>query len=102
MVLLQPLTLPQALSLINKPIIVFSPFSGQGGRAGSLGSRSLSKEADPEAVGGPCLIVIQSTESRIFGSFLTAYPRLTDNFVGTGKSWLFAFGSLYSLLIRKV
>ena len=62
-----------------------------GGRGGSLGSRSLSKEA-AEAESGPCLIVIQSTESRIFGSFLTCYPSMTDNFVGTGKSWLFAFG----------
>ena len=57
--------------------------------SGGLG-RSLSKEAESEA--GPCLIVIQSTESRIFGSFLTCYPTMTDNFVGTGKSWLFAFG----------
>lgn len=55
-------------------------------------STGVVKTGDQDDSGGACLIIIQNMENRIFGSFLTCYPSITDNFVGTGKSWLFAFG----------
>ena len=50
-----------------------------------------SSEADEES---PVLVVIQDTVGNTFGSYLTTAPRVTDSFVGTGKSWLFAFAGL--------
>ena len=48
----------------------------------------------------PSCLVIQSTEGRIFGAFLSCYPGLTESFVGTGKSWLFAFGGRLGQKLR--
>ena len=48
----------------------------------------------------PSCLVIQSTEGRIFGAFLSCYPALTESFVGTGKSWLFAFGGRMGQKLR--
>ena len=53
-----------------------------------------------EESGGPSLVIIQSTDGRIFGSFLTCYPGKTDTFVGTGKSWLYAFGGRKGTKLR--
>lgn len=61
-------------------------------RRQTSGESSVVKAADDDSGTGGCLIVIQNMENRIFGSFLTCYPSITDTFVGTGKSWLFAFG----------
>ena len=48
----------------------------------------------------PSCLVIQSTEGRVFGAFLSCYPGLTESFVGTGKSWLFAFGGRLGQKLR--
>ena len=58
-----------------------------------------SKQEEAETKGPSCLI-IQSTEGRIFGGFLSCYPALTESFVGTGKSWLFAFGGRLGQKLR--
>ncbi len=47
-------------------------------------------EEDPN----PCLIVINDTLGFTFGAFLTCAPRISERFIGTGKSWLFCFGQL--------
>ena len=50
--------------------------------------RTLAEEKDP------FLIVIQDSNGFIFGSYLTCTPRISENFIGTGKSWLFCFGKV--------
>jgi hypothetical protein len=42
----------------------------------------------------PFLIVIQDNSGFIFGAYLTCTPRISENFIGTGKSWIFCFGSV--------
>ena len=39
----------------------------------------------------PALLVIKTNTLVIFGAFLSHPPRLSDNFYGTGESWLFTF-----------
>jgi len=50
--------------------------------------RTLADDFDP------CLIVINDTYGFTFGAFLTCSPRISESFIGTGKSWLFTFGRL--------
>ena len=42
---------------------------------------------DPE----PFLIAIMDNCGHVFGAFLTCTPQLCENFIGTGRSWLFAY-----------
>ena len=37
------------------------------------------------------LMVIGDATGEVFGAYLTCVPRQSENFIGTGKSWLFAF-----------
>ena len=37
----------------------------------------------------PVLLIIENFDGDIFGAFLTCAPCLTEEFVGTGESWLF-------------
>ena len=39
----------------------------------------------------PALLIIQTNTPVIFGAFLSDPPRLSDNFYGTGESWLFTY-----------
>ena len=40
---------------------------------------------------GPALLVIKTNTTVILGAFLSQPPRLSDNFYGTGESWLFTY-----------
>lgn len=42
----------------------------------------------------PSLVVIQDSNGFIFGAFLTCTPCVCENFIGTGKSWIFCFGKI--------
>ena len=42
----------------------------------------------------PFLVVIQDSYGFIFGAYLTCTPRVCENFIGTGKSWIFCFGKV--------
>lgn len=46
--------------------------------------RMLAEEMDP------FLIVIHDTQGGMFGAYLTCTPQISETFIGTGKSWLFA------------
>ncbi len=50
--------------------------------------RTLSEDSDPS------LLVVNDTYGFTFGAYLTCTPRMSDCFIGTGKSWLFSFGRL--------
>jgi len=50
--------------------------------------RTLAEEKDP------FLIVIQDSNGFIFGAYLTCTPRICENFIGTGKSWIYSFGKI--------
>ena len=39
----------------------------------------------------PFLIAILDNDGHVFGAFLTCTPQLCENFIGTGRSWLFAY-----------
>ena len=39
----------------------------------------------------PFFLAIEDSSGDVFGSFMTAKPKITTDFVGTGKSWLFYF-----------
>ena len=39
----------------------------------------------------PFLIAILDNSGHVFGAFLTCTPQLCENFIGTGRSWLFAY-----------
>ena len=39
----------------------------------------------------PFMIAILDNNGHIFGAFLTCTPQLCENFIGTGRSWLFAY-----------
>ena len=54
--------------------------------------RTLAEEKDP------FLIVIQDSNGFIFGSYLTCIPRISENFIGTGKSWLYSFGKVETVI----
>jgi LysM repeat protein len=45
----------------------------------------------------PFLVVIQDSNGFIFGAFLSCTPRISEAFIGTGKSWIFCFGSVERL-----
>jgi len=42
----------------------------------------------------PFLVVIQDNNKFIFGAYLTCAPRMSETFIGTGKSWMFSFGTV--------
>ena len=71
--------------------------SSSGGSDDLLYVRQPSTSEDET---GPTLMVIQTTEGRIFGAFLTCSLGLSETFVGTGKSWLFAFGGRKGSKVR--
>jgi hypothetical protein len=50
--------------------------------------RTISDEKDP------FLVVIQDANGFVFGAYLTCTPRISETFIGTGKSWIFSFGRL--------
>jgi hypothetical protein len=50
--------------------------------------RTLSEDKDSS------LIVIQDNNGYVFGAYLTCTPKVSEAFIGTGKSWLFSFGKL--------
>ena len=39
----------------------------------------------------PFIIAILDNCGHVFGAFLTCTPKLCENFIGTGRSWLFAY-----------
>ena len=41
----------------------------------------------------PLLLAVQDVELNVFGAYLTAVPAVTEEFVGTGESFLFRFPS---------
>ena len=43
----------------------------------------------------PILLVIHDSAGQVFGAYLTCIPQVCDNFIGTGKSWLFAFDAAH-------
>ena len=42
----------------------------------------------------PFLVIVQDNNGFIFGAYLTCTPSISENFIGTGKSWIFSFGML--------
>jgi hypothetical protein len=58
----------------------------------SFSGEDSSSEFLDDSGAGPVLMIIQNTEGKLFGGFLTCTPRISESFVGNGKSWLFAFG----------
>jgi len=48
--------------------------------------RTLSEYTDST------LIIIQDNNGYVFGAYLSCTPRVSETFIGTGKSWLFTFG----------
>ena len=50
--------------------------------------RTIAEEKDP------FLVIIQDNNKFIFGAYLTCTPRMSETFIGTGKSWMFSFGNV--------
>ena len=42
-----------------------------------------------ELIESPVLLVVQDATGDIFGAYLTCTPMITEEFIGTGESWLF-------------